>query len=132
MEENNETIEPTEPTKPADRRNDLREPIIVFKVVEDNNQQHLFGYAKNISRSGLFIASINPRETGERFYITFQIPKTGIRARCQCEVIWTRRYKQGSKLEPGYGIRFVNLPEDIASAIDDWIAKETLEMLNDE
>ena len=129
MEENNETIEPT---KPADRRNDLREPIIVFKVVEDNNQQHLFGYAKNISRSGLFIASINPRETGERFYITFQIPKTGIRARCQCEVIWTRRYKQGSKLEPGYGIRFVNLPEDIASAIDDWIAKETLEMLNDE
>ena len=129
MEENKATIEPT---KPPDRRSDLREPIIVFKVVEDNNQQHLFGYAKNISRSGLFIASINPRETGERFYITFQIPKTGIRARCQCEVIWTRRYKQGSKLEPGYGIRFLSLPEDIASAIDDWIAKEKLEMLNDE
>ena len=128
MEENNETIKPT---KPSDRRNDLREPIIVFKIVEDNNQQHLFGYAKNISRSGLFIASINPREPGERFYITFQIPTTGIRARCQCDVVWTRRYKQGSKLEPGYGIRFLDLPEDIASAIDNWIAKETLEMLND-
>ena len=128
MEENNETIKPT---KPSDRRNDLREPIIIFKIVEDNNHQHLFGYAKNISRSGLFIASINPREPGERFYITFQIPKTGIRARCQCDVVWTRRYKQGSKLEPGYGIRFLDLPEDIASAIDNWIAKETLEMLND-
>ena len=129
MEKNNATIEPP---KPSDRRNDLREPIIVFKVVEDGNQQHLFGYAKNISRSGLFIASINPRETGERFYITFQIPKTGIRARCQCEVIWTRRFKQGSKLEPGYGVRFLNLPEDIAAAIDNWVAKETIEMLNDE
>ena len=129
MEEHNETIKPT---KPPDRRNDLREPIIVFKVVEDNHQEHLCGYAKNISRSGLFIASINPREPGERFYITFQIPKTGIRVRCQCEVVWTRRYKQGSKLEPGYGIRFFNLPEDIALAIDNWIARETLEMLNDE
>ncbi|MBI5406705.1 MAG: PilZ domain-containing protein [Nitrospirae bacterium] len=129
MEEHNETIKPT---KPPDRRNDLREPIIVFKVVEDNNQEHLFGYAKNISRSGLFIASINPREPGEQFYITFQIPKTGIRARCQCEVVWIRRYKQGSTLEPGYGIRFLNLTDDIALAIDNWIARETLEMLNDE
>lgn len=70
MEEHNET---TKPTKPPDRRNHLREPIIV----------------------------------------------------------WTRRYKQGSKLEPGYGIRFLNLPEDIALAIDNWIVKETLEMFND-
>ncbi len=129
MEENNETIQPT---KPPDRRSDLREPIIVFKIVEDGNQQHLFGYAKNISRSGLFIASINPREAGERFYITFEIPKTGIRARCQCEVVWTRRYKQGSRLEPGYGVRFLNLPDDIAVAIDGWIVNEALEMLNDE
>lgn len=128
MEEHNETIKPT---KPPDRRNDLREPIIVFKIVEDNHQQHLFGYAKNISRSGLFIASINPREPGEQFYITFQIPKTGIRVRCQCEVVWTRRYKQGNKLEPGYGIRFLNLSEDIASAINNWIVKATPEMLND-
>lgn len=111
------------PQKIADRRRYLRDPIIVFKVTEESNHQHLFGYAKNISRGGLFIASINPRHPGERFQITFQIPKTDIKVKCQCEVVWTRRYNHGSKLEPGYGIRFLDLPEDVASAIDDWVSK---------
>lgn len=112
--------------KAADRRRHLRDPIIVFKIVEENSRQHLFGYAKNVSRSGLFIASINPKEPGERFKITFQIPKTDIKARCQCEVVWTRKYKRGSKLEPGYGIRFLDLPEEIAAAIDKWVSNELL------
>lgn len=109
--------------KTADRRRHLREPIIVFKITEESEKQHLFGYAKNISRGGLFIASINPREPGERFHITFQIPTTDIKASCQCEVVWTRRYKPGSKLEPGYGIKFLDLSEDIAAAIDNWVSK---------
>ena len=120
MEEINET------KKAADRRKHLREPIIVFKVIEENSHQHLFGYAKDISRSGLFIASINPREPGERFHIAFQIPKTDIQVTCQCEVIWIREYKPGSKLEPGYGIRFRDLHDDIAAAIDQWVSTEML------
>ena len=114
-----EELEGTQKT--GERRRYLREPIIVFKITEENEREHLFGYAKDISRGGLFIASINPREPGERFYITFQIPKTPITVRCQCEVVWTRRYNPASKLEPGYGVRFLNLSEDIASAINDWV-----------
>ncbi len=112
--------------KTADRRRHLREPIIVFKVIEENSHQHLFGYAKDISRSGLFIASINPREPGERFRIAFQIPRTDIKVTCQCEVVWIRKYRQGSKQEPGYGISFLDLPEDTAAAIELWVSKETL------
>ncbi|MBI5755600.1 MAG: PilZ domain-containing protein [Nitrospirae bacterium] len=114
-----EELEGTQKT--GERRRYLREPIIVFKITEENEREHLFGYAKDISRGGLFIASINPREPGERFYIAFQIPKTAITVRCQCEVVWTRRYHPASKLEPGYGVRFLNLSEDIASAINDWV-----------
>ena len=111
------------PQKNADRRRYLRDPIIVFKVTEENSRHHLFGYAKDISRGGLFIASINPRHPGEMFHIAFQIPKSDIKVRCQCEVIWIRKYTPGSKLEPGYGIRFLDLPEDVAVAINDWVSK---------
>lgn len=110
------------PKKTENRRRHLREPIIIFKVTEENGRQYLFGYAKNISRGGLFIASINPREPGERFYITFEIPRTDIKVRCQCDVVWTRKYVPGSKLEPGYGIRFLDLPEGVAGAIDRWVS----------
>ncbi len=106
-----------------DRRKHLREPIIVFKVTEENEQEHLFGYAKNVSRGGLFIASINPREPGEQFYIIFQIPNTEVTIKCRCEVLWTRGYDPKSKLEPGYGIKFLDLAEQIAEAIDAWVSK---------
>lgn len=111
-----------EPKKTEDRRRYLREPIIIFKVTEENGKQYLFGYAKNISRGGLFIASISPRKPGERFYITFEIPRTDIKVRCQCEVVWTRKYDPGSKLEPGYGLRFIDLPDGAAEAIDRWVS----------
>lgn len=112
-----------EPEESAERRRHLREPIIVFKITEEGDRQHLFGYAREISRGGLFIASINPRGPGDRFRITFQIPKTDIKVNCHCEVVWTRKYKSGEKFEPGYGIKFLDLPEDVATAIDNWVSK---------
>ncbi len=113
-----------EQQKPPDRRRFLREPIIVFKVVEDTQLQPLFGYAKNISRGGFFIASINPRKPGERFKISFQIPNTNITVKCQCEVVWARKFSTSTKLEPGYGIRFTDIPEDVAKAIDKWVSEQ--------
>ena len=111
------------------KRRYLREPIIVFKIIEEGNQPYFFGYAKNISRGGVFIASVNPRNPGEQFHITFQIPRTNIMAKCQCEVVWTRRYNQGSKLEPGYGVRFLDLPDEVASSIEKWITVQLQEMI---
>jgi uncharacterized protein (TIGR02266 family) len=103
----------------------LRSPIIVLKVSQESAREHLFGYAKNISRGGLFISSINPRTPGERFTISFRVPGTPINALCQCEVVWMRRFKKKMKLEPGYGIRFLDLPEDVAQAIDHWVTTQT-------
>lgn len=107
--------------KIPDGRKYLRDPIIVFKIREETDREYFFGYAKNISRGGLFIASINPRPPGETFHITFQIPGTEIKVDCQCEVVWTRPYDSKIKLDPGYGIRFLDLPEETAKAIDYWV-----------
>lgn len=113
------------PQKASDRRKALRSPIIVMKVSEENPGEYLFGYAQNISRGGLFISSINPRTSGERFTIVFQIPDTAISARCRCEVMWMRRFQKKMKLEPGYGLRFLDLPEDVSQAIDHWVTTQT-------
>lgn len=117
--------ETEEQQKPPDRRRYLRDPIIVFKIMEDTRIQPLFGYAKNISRGGFFIASINPRKPGESFKISFQIPGTEIKLRCQCEVVWARKYSKTDKLEPGYGVRFIDIPDDIAEAIDGWVSGQS-------
>jgi Tfp pilus assembly protein PilZ len=112
------------PQKVPDKRRALRYPIIILKLTEEGNKEHLFGYAKNISRSGLFIQSANPREPGERFTISFQVPETEIRVRCHCEVVWMRRYHLKDISEPGYGVHFLDLSPGVADAIDHWIKEQ--------
>jgi uncharacterized protein (TIGR02266 family) len=110
--------------KAPDRRTCLREPVIVLKVTEEINRKYFFGYAKNISRGGLFIASINPRKAGQQFDIAFQIPDTAIKVKCLCEVVWSREYKRKVSKEPGYGVRFLNLEDKVAVSIDRWISSQ--------
>lgn len=117
--------EEEEPQKPPDKRKFLRDPIIVFKVTEDTQlKPPLFGYARDISRGGLFVSSINPRNPGDRFNISFQIPNTDIKVRCQCEVVWARKFSKSGKLEPGYGVKFMDIPEGVAVAIDNWVSEQ--------
>lgn len=117
--ENQENVQ-----KIPDKRKTLRYPIIILKVTEEGQKEHLFGYAKNISRSGLFIQSVNPREPGEQFTISFQISNTEIRVRCQCEVVWIRKYSRMNKSEPGYGVRFLDLSTGVSDAINLWIKQQ--------
>lgn len=111
--------------KTPDKRRTLRYPIIILKVTEEGKKEHLFGYAKNISRSGLFIQSVNPRQPGERFTISFHVSNTEIKVRCQCEVVWMRKYHPKVSVEPGYGVRFLDLSAGVAEAIDQWIKQQS-------
>ena len=116
--------EATNNQKIPERRKHLRNPIIVLKLAEESERNYFFGQASQISRGGLLIESLNPRKPGERSIITFQIPDTAIKVRCQCEVVWTRSYHSKSKMQPGYGIRFLDLPEPVAAAIDEWVISQ--------
>lgn len=103
-------------------RKHLRAPLIVLRVTLDDGRKSLFGYAKNISRGGLFIASVNPKEPGSRFQVEIALPPPiGRTVQCGCEVVWKRHFSQKSDLEPGMGIRFLELPDEAASEIDAWV-----------
>ena len=109
-------------TNDSEKRAHRREQLISFKITEENGRGECFAaYATDISSGGIFISAINPRELGEQFYMTFEIPDTDIVVRCRCEIMWTRPFDPVRKIEPGYGVKFLDLPEDMAGRINMWV-----------
>jgi uncharacterized protein (TIGR02266 family) len=112
------------PPQQGHARRDLRAPLIVYRLRFDDGRRTFFGYSKNISRGGLFIATVNPREPGSRFEVEIPLPAPLSRTvRCTCEVVWNRQFERGVAFEPGMGLKFIDLPEEAAAVIDTW-AKE--------
>jgi len=113
------------PWPPSDKRRKPRAPLLVLRVSLHDGARTFFGYAKNISRSGLFIATISPRDKGSQFVVEIPLPNAiGVHLRCQSEVIWTRNFDPGSPYEPGMGMKFLDLPEETAEAIERWTIQE--------
>jgi uncharacterized protein (TIGR02266 family) len=107
---------------PADRRRSLRSPLIVQRVRIDEGRSTFFGYARNISRGGLFISATNPREVGSQFHLEIPLPPPlDHTVRCTCEVVWRRPWSRKEAREPGMGLRFLDLAPEEGEAIDQWI-----------
>ena len=103
-----------------------RVPLIVEKIPIEDGQKTFFGYAKNISRGGLFIATVKPRELGEEFTIELTLPLNPRHLiRCRCEVIWKRHFQKKDPHEPGMGLRFLDLSDTDGDRIDAWVAEHT-------
>jgi len=108
---------------PGDQRRELRSPLLVQNVkVEPAGQKAFFGYAKNISRSGMFIGTTNPKEPGSQFNVEIPFPAPiATTITCACEVVWQRNFSRKSQYEPGMGLKFVDLPKELAERIDAWV-----------
>lgn len=106
---------------PYDRRTNLRGTILVTQVKMGDERRYFFGYAKNVSRSGIYIQTVSPKNIGDMFDIEFTIPKTDIFVKCTCEVIWSRPYSKSSNGEPGMGLNFVDLDPTVANKIEGWV-----------
>jgi uncharacterized protein (TIGR02266 family) len=106
------------------KRRATRAPLIVEKVPCDDGLKTLFGYAKNISRGGLFIATVKPREPGEQFMIELSLPVNPRHTfRCLCEVVWKRHFQRKKSIEPGMGLRFIDLNDADGVKIDEWVSE---------
>lgn len=106
----------------SDRRKNLRKQLLVLRVRGEDNKGVFFGYAKTISRGGMFISSVNPKKMGEEFEITFKLDeKAGREIKCRAVVVWIRQYDSLIKQEPGMGIKFIDLDDATRDEIDEWI-----------
>ncbi len=126
--------EPDSPEYEAEQKNKrlaTRVPLIVEKIPIEDGQKTFFGYAKDISRGGLFIATVKPREPGEEFTIELTLPvKPRHVIRCRSEVIWKRHYHKKAPYEPGMGMRFLDLADTDGDKIEAWV-EEQVERLED-
>ncbi len=108
------------------KRRAIRAPLIIEKIPCDDGHKTFFGYAKNVSRGGLFIATVKPRELGEEFLIEWTLPtKPKYTIRCRCEVVWKQHFQRKGANEPGMGLRFLDLAETDGDKVDEWVAGQT-------
>lgn len=106
------------------RRRQLRKQVIVLKVRGVDAAGVFFGYAKTIGTGGMFITSVNPRNLGDEFEISFTITEAAISARCKAVVVWRCEYDPKRKREPGMGIRFIDLDDETKAKMTGWIEEK--------
>lgn len=124
MENGKNPTDPNYVVLRSDRRKNLRKHLLVLKVKGEDRKGVFFGYAKTLSRGGMFIASVNPRNLGEEFDISFSLTGAQMDIKCKAVVAWRREYDPYLKHEPGMGIRFLDLNEELRDKIDEWIKKK--------
>jgi uncharacterized protein (TIGR02266 family) len=86
------------------------------------------GLLRNISNGGVFVSISEPPPPGTRLNIRFALPTIPEPVTAEVEVRWIRQFLPDSPdLLPGMGLQFLDLPADVAVAIDEFIQKtETL------
>ena len=105
----------------GDRRSSLRKTITVSRVDVLEDKPVFFGYAADLSKSGIFIKTVNPRPVGSSYRIKFSIPETGISVECEAEVVWTRDYDDKITYPPGMGLKFLGLDEKVSRDIESYV-----------
>ena len=85
-------------------------PQPVEVLATDVRRARFLGYVSELSDTGLFVQSTNPREIGSRLDLRVRLPGRSSPPICaQGEVIWTRGYQGVNAPSAGMGIRFLAL-----------------------
>ncbi len=109
----------------ADQRKSLRSPLIIQKIHLEAERPVFFGYSKNISRSGIFIATTNPGKPGDQLNLQIPLPAPLNKTlTCCCEIVWRRPIGKHLPFEPGMGLKFIDLPEDVADLLNQWASEK--------
>jgi len=84
-------------------------------------------YIQNISHGGIFIASANPKQVGEEITVILTHPDTAQELMLRGEVarVVSPADAQALGIQPGMGIKFLDLEPYIISQIDEFIQAET-------
>ena len=89
--------------------------------VKDGDESGIFtGMARNLSQSGMFMATVAPAKEGTEFRITFKLPFEETVVNCICKVMWSSGFETRSTKGTGVGVRFVDLDDETRDRIAAW------------
>ncbi len=108
----------------AERRADTRNHVLVTRTKVGDGRKYFFGYARDVSRAGVFIKTVTPRNPGDEFEIEFTLPRADFKIKCRAQVVWSRKFSEAGKKDPGMGLKFLDLDPFIQDKIDEWVQKE--------
>lgn len=91
--------------------------MVEYECVKD----FLVDYCANMSVGGMFIQTDHPLEPGTRFRLRFKIPDHEELIETTGEVRWAVGADAAGKMTPGMGIRFEDLDDTAAAAVDQWL-----------
>ena len=97
--------------KNPERRVSVRHPILIRQVRVETEREVFFGYATNISSSGIHVQTVNPRSPGLKVRLRFNLPGDQGTIDCFGEVAWSREYDSRTCRQPGMGVKFVDILE---------------------
>jgi type IV pilus assembly protein PilZ len=105
----------------ADRRNSgtdrrySQRILIDLEVDYQCEDTFLFAYITDMSALGIFIRTNNPEPPDTHLNLRFTLPGDEKPLALEGEVIWINPYRPGSfdNINPGMGVRFVDLSEEL-------------------
>ncbi len=115
---------PTTSHSDVEKRKELRIPLRVLRVKAAMEGDVFFGYARNLSPTGMFIQTPNPKEPGQEVHVRFTLPPKDEEISCRAKIVWARNYLGKNKEEPGMGLTFVDLSVNEAEIIRHFVTKE--------
>lgn len=113
---------PVDPTD-AERRGTPR-VLVHLEVDCASEDNYLFAYITDISATGIFVRTTTPELPGTRLHLRLSAEDGGS-IEVEGDVIWINPYRPGTpdNLDPGMGIRFVNLDSEVRDRLFELIGR---------
>ncbi|MGH7336415.1 MAG: response regulator [Myxococcota bacterium] len=83
------------------------------------NGNDIWGWARNVSRGGMFVETDIELEPDSEFQIEFTMPDTSILVQPTARVVWRR--PAGHERGPGMGLQFLKLDRDAAQWLEQYV-----------
>jgi type IV pilus assembly protein PilZ len=119
------TIPPPDDETGPDKRRHLRVPLRVIRVETELRGQVFFGHATNISKTGLFIETTSPKPVGYKLKIRFDLPSFPEKVEGMAEVVWNQEFTGRKEVEPGMGLKFLDLAPEVQRAIERFVEEKS-------
>jgi uncharacterized protein (TIGR02266 family) len=118
------TVDDERRDRGADRRQSRR-ILVDLEVDYQCEETFLFAYITDMSAFGIFIRTNNPEPAGTHLRMRFKLPDLTEPLAVEGEVIWINAFRPGdfNSINPGMGIRFVDLTDEDKDELMDLIKK---------